>query len=472
MSEPQAINPFRLLPSVDECLRLDGLRALEVETPRALLASFVESVLDGWRMELRKGTLDAAGLEARLAAGGVERAVRSEVLAERGRGLHRAVNATGVVLHTGLGRAPIHPDAVSAMTRAAAGFCTLEVDRFTGQRNRRDQRLSLLLERATGAEAGLAVNNNAAAVLLVLQTFAAGRQAVVSRGELVEIGGSFRVPDVMVSAGVELCEVGTTNRTRIADYRAAIGERTGLLMKVHTSNFKVVGFTSEATSGELAELGTECGVPTSFDLGAGLLEPLEGGLLDGETLVRDAVASGIDVVTFSGDKLLGAPQAGLIVGKRAALEKLRANPLYRALRLDKVSIAGLEATLGIYESGRADELPARRMLVLTAEELEPRAQELARAIDALAPYQADVIPGHSQPGSGSAPGVLIDTFVVRVHHDSLGADALASALRAGTPAVFARIQDGALLLDPRTLLLGEGDEVLRVMAAVGDGREA
>jgi len=468
MSEPHAINPFRLLPSVDECLGYDGLRALEAEAPRSLLANFVEGVLDSWRGELRDGKLDAAGLEARLADGGVERGVREALRAERGRGLHRAINATGVVLHTGLGRAPIHPDAVRAMTRAAGGFCTLEVDRFSGQRNRRDQRLSTMLERATGAEAGLAVNNNAAAVLLVLQTFAGGRKAVVSRGELVEIGGSFRIPDVMLSAGVELCEVGTTNRTRLGDYRAAIGPDTGLLMKVHTSNFKVVGFTSEAGSGELAQLGTECGVVTAFDLGAGLLEPLDGDLFDGETLVRDAVASGIDVVTFSGDKLLGGPQAGLIVGKREAIEKLRANPLYRALRLDKVTIAGLEATLGLYESGRLAELPARRLLGVAAEELEPLAREIASAIDAIPQFGADVISGHSQPGSGSAPGVMLDTFLVRVRHEVLGADALGAALRASTPAVFARIQDGALLLDPRTLLPGENEELLSVIVAVGD----
>ena len=468
MSGSKATNPYRLLPSVDACLKLEGVIALESEAPRAMLAELVERVLDKWRAELKRGSLDTADLESRLEGGGIETAVASELALERGRGLHRAINATGVVLHTGLGRALVHPEVAEAMKVAAASFCTLEVDRFSGKRNRRDERLSLLLSRLTGAEAAIAVNNNAAAVLLVLQTFAGGREAVVSRGELVEIGGSFRVPDVMVRAGVTLAEVGTTNRTRIGDYRAAISERTGLLMKVHSSNFKIIGFTEEASPAELAELGAETGVTSAFDLGAGLLETVREELLEGDTLVEQAVASGVDVVTFSGDKLLGGPQAGLIVGKHEAIQALRKNPMYRALRLDKVTIAGLEATLELYERGRADELPARALLRLDEAELETKAEQLAGRLDELAGLSAQVVPGKSQPGSGSAPGVLLDTHLVRVTSDDMDEERLATALRAGSPPIFARVHDGALLLDPRTLLPGEADELVRGFAALGE----
>jgi L-seryl-tRNA(Ser) seleniumtransferase len=309
------------------------------------------------------------------------------------------------------------------MRAAAASYCVLEVDRWSGERNQRDERLSDLLRRLTGAEAGIGVNNNAGAVLLCFNTFAHGRSAIVSRGELVEIGGTFRVPDVMQRAGVELVEVGTTNRTRIADYAAALDARTGLLIKVHTSNFRVVGFTEEASAAELAELGRAHSVPTVYDLGSGLLEhagaPPIAPLLGGEPLVVDAVRSGVDVVSFSGDKLLGGPQAGLLVGRRAAIAELRKNPLYRALRLDKVALAGLETTLELVLAGRGGEIPARRMLAESAAQLRPRAEELARALGAWPELECSVCEGSSQPGSGSAPGVLLPSSVVRVRHARL-----------------------------------------------------
>ena len=459
----EAANPYRLLPSVEEVLSLSGVRALEREIERGLLAGFVAELVARWRAEIGAGELDAAGVTERLARGDLVRSLEARVQGDRQAGLVPVINATGVVLHTGLGRASVHPEAAAAMQRAAQGYCTLEVERASGERNQRDDRLGVLLTRLTGAEAGIAVNNNAAAVLLLLNTFGAGKETILSRGELVEIGGSFRMPDVMERASTKLVEVGTTNRTRLEDYRRGVTGATGLLIKVHTSNYRLVGFTEEVGAAELAALGRELGVPTAFDLGSGLLEP-EGAraltMLDGEPRVKDAVASGVDVVCFSGDKLLGGPQAGLIVGQQAPIAALRKNPLYRALRLDKVTIAGLEATLNLYLAGRADEIPARAMMLRTAAELRSVAQRLAQSIGALHGFTTAVVSERSQPGSGSAPGVFLDTFAVRVSAAGLSAGELAARLRAGEPCVFARVHDGALLVDPRTLQAREEPEVV------------
>lgn len=465
----EADNPYRLLPAVEEVLSQPAVQALVARVERGLLAGFVGEELARWRAEIASGALDAAGLRARLASGELLQALGARVCGDLGAGLVPVINVTGVVLHTGLGRASVHPEAAAAMARAAQGYCTLEVERASGERNQRDERIGVLLARLSGAEAGIAVNNNAAAVLLLLNTFGAGKETILSRGELVEIGGSFRMPDVMERASTKLVEVGTTNRTRLDDYRRALGERSGLLIKVHTSNYRLVGFTEEVGPAELAALGRERSVPTAYDLGSGRLEPGDApplALLGDEPLVRDAVASGVDVVCFSGDKLLGGPQAGLIVGRREALVRLRKNPLYRALRLDKVTIAGLEATLALYLAGRAHEIPARAMLLMPASELREVAERIARALAALPGLAAEVVPEHSQPGSGSAPGVTIDTFAVKVRAQGLSAGELAARLRAGEPCVFARVHDGALLLDPRTLHPGEEAALLRAFAGL------
>lgn len=460
---------FRLLPGVDEALRLAGVARLMASTGRGEVTALVRRALDGLREEITEGRLDAAGLAERLGADELAKRVEALFSADRQLGLQRVINASGVVLHTGLGRAPVHPEVAAHMAQVASGYCVLEVERATGERNKRDDQLSRLLQRVTGCEAAIAVNNNAAAVFLCLQTFASGGEAVVSRGELVEIGGSFRVPDVMTRAGVRLVEVGTTNRTRAADYRNAKTDATGLLLKVHTSNFRVVGFTEEVSMEDLAALGRELGLPAIFDLGSGLFEqeglaPL--GELGAETDVRIAVASGLDAVTFSGDKLFGGPQAGLIVGKKATIAALRKNPIYRAMRLDKATLAGLEGTLRLILDGRGDEIPSRRMLRLTAEELKPRAEALAARLDAIAGLSAEAVAEKSQPGSGSAPDVFLDTWAVRVVCDRHSPDALARRLRMGEPGVFTRIQDGALLCDPRTLLEGEEDALVGTFEAV------
>jgi L-seryl-tRNA(Ser) seleniumtransferase len=467
MSTPAA---YRLLPSVEEALlRLEPIVREQAAGPtaRERAATLVRELLDSYRAAIKAGTLDEPGLRGRLAQGELERAFRALLLREARAGLARVVNATGVVLHTGLGRAAVHPEVASAMRTAAESYVLLEVDRATGQRNERDQHLSKQLVQLTGAEAAIAVNNNAAAVYLVLSTFAHGaREVVVSRGELVEIGGSFRVPDVMARAGVTLREVGTTNRTHLRDYEQAIGERTALLMKIHTSNFRVRGFVHEVDPRELAELAHARRLACAFDLGSGLLDPAQAPPLVGlgdEPKLSQAVASGCDLVTFSGDKLLGAPQAGLIVGRREAVAQLRKNPIYRALRLDKVTLAGLEATFELMLQGRGGELPVRRMLLATAEQLRPAAERLARELARIPGLSAEVRASQSQPGSGSAPDVFLPTFAVRVVSAKLSEEELAARLRAGEPCVFARVQEGALLLDPRTLL--EGD-LERLVAAV------
>jgi L-seryl-tRNA(Ser) seleniumtransferase len=471
-------NPFRLLPQVDEVLAREAVAPLVERAGRDVLRGFVQDLLGAWRGELAEGLLDAEGLVARLEGSleprGLVASLARRVAEEEGRGVVPAVNVTGVVLHTGLGRAPQHPEVAAAMAAAAGGYCVLEVDRFTGQRNRRDDRLSELFARLIGCEAAIAVNNNAAACILALTTFAAGKETILSRGELVEIGGSFRMPDVMEQAGTKLVGVGATNRTRIADYKNALGTDTGLLLKVHRSNFAIVGFTEETGMDELATLAAAHGLPSVYDLGAGFLNtgisglsPVDG--LEGEPLLSDAIASGCDVVTFSGDKLFGGPQAGILAGNAGAIEDMRRHPLYRALRLDKVSLAGLEKTCELYLAGRGDEVPARAMMRRTQEELQETAQSLAKGLAALpngADFIAEVVADQSQPGSGSAPGIYLDTFVVRLVHKRLSAAELGAKLRAGEPPVFARISEDALVLDPRTLLAGDYERLLAALSCV------
>ncbi len=447
-------NPYRLLPSVDELLR----SAADLEGP---VTELVPRVLDSARARIKAGAWKAPEVERWIAGDGPLGELRSALSLEQRRGVVKCVNATGVVLNTGLGRAPVHPEAAEAMAAAAGSFCVLEVDRETAKRNRRDDRTSELLSRLLGAEAGIAVNNCAAAVLITLQTFAGGKSCILSRGELVEIGGSFRMPAVMERAGVQLVEVGTTNRTRVADYAEAVDEHTGLLLKVHTSNYRVVGFQEEVTPEQLAKLGTDRGLPTAYDLGSGLLDApgcASLGFLGDEPPVRAALDDGVDLVMFSGDKLFGGPQAGMLVGKRETIEALRKNPLYRALRLDKVALAGLEKTLELLLSGRGDELPARALLLREPKLLESAASALAQRLQALdLALEIDTVPEQSQPGSGSAPDVYLDTTCVRVKPRQESAESLSTRLRRVDPPIFVRIREDALLLDPRTLLPGDED---------------
>ena len=473
-------NPFRLLPQVDEVLARPAVAPLVERAGRDLLTRFVQELFSEWRTEIANGDLDAAGLRERLEGTleprGLLAALARKVYEEGGRGVVPAVNVAGVVLHTGLGRAPVHPEAAAAMAAAAGGYCVLEVDRFSGARNRRDNRLSELLARLVGCEAAIAVNNNAAACVLALSTFAKGKETILSRGELVEIGGSFRMPDVMEQAGTKLVGVGATNRTRLADYKNAITTETGMLLKVHRSNFAMIGFTEETEMDEIADLARVHGLPSVYDLGAGFLNEGVPGLspilgLEGEPLLADAIHSGADVVTFSGDKLFGGPQAGILAGNRGAIEDVRRHPLYRAMRLDKVALAGLEKTCELYLSGRGDEIPARALMRRAKPELTAAAEGLARRLGALDLFRrgdasVDCIDGTSQPGSGSAPGIELPTKLVRVSPKDGGAQQLSAALRAGSPPVFARLQDDVLLLDPRGLLVGDDERLLAAFAAL------
>jgi L-seryl-tRNA(Ser) seleniumtransferase len=400
------------------------------------------------------------------------------------------VNATGVVLHTNLGRAVLAPGAAAAVAEAAAAYSDLELDLASGRRGDRLGAVGALLARAAGAEAGLAVNNNAAAVLLIANTFAgrrptadepAGsatessvgpaspREVVISRGELVEIGGSFRVPEVMERAGVRLVEVGTTNRTRASDYAAAIGPRTGLLLKVHRSNFEQRGFVEETPLEALVELGLERGVPVAEDLGSATLLDLRDRGLPPESYAPARVAAGADLVCFSGDKLLGGPQAGLVLGREAAVAELRRNPLARALRLDKLSLAALDWTLRAVLDGRAEtEIPVVRQLAEPLEQVEARARVLAaRLLKAVGPrLEVAVEPARSPVGGGSLPGFELDTWVVSLR-DAAGAARLAARLRHAPVPVLSRVRDDRVLLDPRTLL--PGDEADIDAALGGDG---
>jgi L-seryl-tRNA(Ser) seleniumtransferase len=370
-------------------------------------------------------------------------------------GLSSVVNATGVVLHTNLGRAPLPEEAVRAAGRAARGYADLEVDRETGRRGRRTARAEFLLTALTGAEDALVVNNNAAALLLILATLARRKDVVVSRGELIEIGGEFRLPEIMAASGARLTEVGTTNRTRLTDYRRALSDRTGLVLKVHPSNYRVIGFAEAPDVGALADLAHRNEVPLVHDVGSGLLRRTRGVPRE-EPAVADSLAAGADLVCFSGDKLLGGPQAGLVVGAGDLVGRLRRHPIARAVRLDGMRVAALETVLGMYARGRREDLPAWRYIGAGVAELRARARRIADALPG-----GEVVRGESVAGGGSLPGFGIPSAVVRV--PVARPERLAARLRVGNPPVFCRVADDALLFDLRTVDPGEEDRLLRAI---------
>ncbi|HVR70302.1 MAG TPA: L-seryl-tRNA(Sec) selenium transferase, partial [Vicinamibacteria bacterium] len=395
----------RRLPSVDEVLRDDEVRDLETRHGRELLLRHVRPLLDEARSLAGRG--DEAGLTAALADLPARLGARLETAAAPS--LTTVINATGVVIHTNLGRAPLPAAAAARVADIAASYSNLEFDLESGERGARETHAEGRLRALLGAEAAVVVNNNAAAVLLAVNTLAEGREVVVSRGELVEIGGSFRMPDVLRKGGARLREVGTTNRTRLADYEAAIGPETGLVLKVHPSNFRIVGFTEAPSLAELAALARARNVPLVEDLGSGALSPLPPPFE--EPAVAASLRTGADLVTFSGDKLVGGPQAGLAVGRQPVVDALRRNPLYRALRVDKMTLAALDAVLAAHEEGRAArEVPVVRMLWLSAEDVRRRAEPLAAALAAEVPgLEARVVAGSSAAGGGAAPGTDVPT---------------------------------------------------------------
>jgi L-seryl-tRNA(Ser) seleniumtransferase len=439
----------RIIPSIDRLRQRPAVRDLEVRYGGPAVVGALRAAAARLRTELNApDRADAPESDEDAAARLETDAARTLAVALDTR-LRPVINATGVIVHTNLGRAPLAAEALARVTDAASGYVSIEYDLEAGRRGRRDVHAEPLLRHLTGAEAALVVNNNAAGTLLILTALAQGREVIVSRGELVEIGGGFRVPDIMRQSGAVLREVGTTNRTRAADYAAAINDRTALLLRVHPSNFTIEGFTTRPSLVELREIAARHAIPLVEDLGSGLLEAAEAAL--DEPTVEASLRAGVDLVAFSGDKLLGGPQAGLIVGRHTLVETLRTHPLLRALRADKLTYAALEGTLALYARGVArDHVPVAEMLARTSESLDARAQALAAAIRP-AGIDAEVIDGHSAIGGGSAPGARLSTKLVAMTAPGLSADALLAMLRTMTPPVVARIEDDRVVLDLRTV---------------------
>ena len=478
----------RQLPSVDALLRRAQAEGLLSGVPPALAVQLARQAIEQLRRRLaddQPASQPRGGPGPRGPAGPAEQALRC--LGElagmyRRRRLQPVINATGVILHTNLGRAPLPQPAVEAAARAASGYSNLELDLETGRRGRREERLEELLSALTGAEAAFVVNNNAAAVLLVLSATCSGREVIISRGELIEIGGEFRLPDVMMQSGCRLVEVGTTNRTRRSDYERAIGPHTAAILKAHTSNYRIVGFTESVPPAELAELAHRHGLLMLEDLGSGCLVDTRRYGLAPEPTVAQAVAAGVDAVTFSGDKLLGGPQAGIVVGRREVVERVRRHPLARAVRLDKMTVAALEAVLELYARGALEELPVWAALACPLARLEDRARELAQRLRAMAPqlspggaWRLDVVPAASTVGGGSLPGEVLESRALRLTPARPGAslERLARALRTGRPPVVGRVEEGGLLLDLRTVLPEQDPQLAEaVCRALGEVEEA
>lgn len=447
-------DPRRGLPSVDRLLQDPAVQALLTRAPRNLVVAAARDAVAA----ARSGREVPVDWGAEVAERVARRAAPS---------LHPVLNATGVVLHTNLGRAPLAAAAVQAIREVAPGYSTLEFDAASGSRGSRSDHCAALLAELAGAEDALVVNNAAGALVLCLNAIAAGREVILSRGELIEIGGSFRIPEILEKSGALLREVGTTNRTHLDDYRRAISERTGAVLTVHRSNFEQSGFVATPDPAELAALARAAKVAYLHDVGSGLLADLSPWGLTTEPRVPDAVASGADLVIFSGDKLLGGPQAGCLVGRAELVERARKNPFARALRADKLTLAALEATLSLYRDPAAAvrEIPVLRMLTLSQDELAGRAEALLSHLaplrpSALAPSPTGAIaplppcvlaPGQSAVGGGSFPGAVLPTTLVSVDPGELGAARLALLLRLGSPPVVARVADDRVLLDPRTL---------------------
>jgi L-seryl-tRNA(Ser) seleniumtransferase len=433
---------------------------VEASEPGALTA-IARRVVDEERSRLAAGADPLS--DAELAEAVV---TRLEDLGDPGLTIPPAViNATGVILHTGLGRAPLPEDAARAAARVATGYVDLEVDRETGRRGRRSARAELLATALTGAQDGLVVNNGAAGLLLTLAALARGKQVLVSRGELIEIGGEFRIPDIMAASGTHLVEVGTTNRTRVSDYRSALSPKVALILKVHPSNYRVVGFTAGPSCSDLAMLARSAGVPFVYDLGSGLLDHVPGFPSD-EPSAAAALAEGADLVVFSGDKLLGGPQAGIVLGRGELVAKLRRHPIARAVRIDKMQAAALERVLAAHAAGRRHDLPVWRMLLEPDAAVRTRAERLARALDGEL-SGAHVATCESTVGGGSLPGYAIPSHGVEVR--VADPSATAARLRTGSPSVFCRVTERGVLLDARTV----GDEEIGDLArAIQYAREA
>jgi L-seryl-tRNA(Ser) seleniumtransferase len=485
---------FRKLPSVDELMRSASIASLMAAQGHAPVTDALRVVLDRVRAEIALGELDEAGVE--LALAGLENAVQRQVHMALARSLRPVINATGVILHTNLGRAPLAEAALDHLRETAAAYSNLEFDLESGSRGRRDVHVDRLFRKllnedgvmtpdqpGSAAPRGVAqdrpgssalvrtdistivVNNNAAAVLLALNTLAEGGEVVISRGELVEIGGSFRIPDVMAKSGAILREVGTTNRTRISDYEQAVNDRTRLLLRVHRSNFEITGFTEEPSTADLVALARKRNLPLMEDLGSGALFDLRAVGITGEPGVLDSLRNGVDVVTYSGDKLLGGPQAGLLSGRQELIARMRSNSLFRALRVDKLTYAALEATLLAYVKRDHDSIPTLRMMRLSREEIGGRAEALAAQLSS-PKLKGEILDGESIVGGGAAPSAVLATRLLALSCTGFSADELAAKLRESDPPVIARVEEARVLLDLRTVFPEQDHSIVEALGRI------
>jgi len=467
-SKKDTNNLLRNIPSVDEILSLSETQSLLEKYPRRLVVSTIRQVLEGIRGQLLATNSQSSHVDTSL--DNITESLK-EFLGQAARpSLRPLINATGVVIHTNLGRSLLADAAVEQMNAIAAGYSNLEFDLSAGRRGSRYVHVEEILRQLTGAEAALIVNNNAAAVLLVLDTLARGKEVIVSRGQLVEIGGSFRIPDIMARSGAQLVEVGTTNRTHPADYERAITENTAFLMKVHTSNFHIIGFTSEVPLADLVALGKRHGLPVVEDLGSGCFVDLSRYGLLKEPTVQEALQAGADIVTFSGDKLLGGPQAGIILGRDKFIGQVRNNPLNRALRIDKLTLASLEATLRLYldEEGAVKQIPTLRLLTMPIAEINRKALQLYRrltkvAVDHLSLLVIDV---DSQVGGGALPLQKLPSRAVAVQPKGFSVTELEARMRSLSRPVIGRIENDQFIMDMRTVSTEEIPHIVEAVKAV------
>jgi L-seryl-tRNA(Ser) seleniumtransferase len=461
---PQQQTLLRRLPGVDSlmelCTRADFLK----DIPPTVVVNSIRRVIDERRQAILNAdpAIDENSLRDSRMIDAVKEAVSIAMLPN----LRHTINATGVVVHTNLGRSLLAPQVVANLVTIASRYSNLEYDLSVGKRGSRYSNVEDLICEISGAEAAMVVNNNAGAVLLCLETIARNKEVIVSRGELVEIGGSFRVPDVMLKSGSILKEVGTTNRTHLKDYQNAIGPNTGLLLKVHTSNYSVVGFTAEVSLRQLVDLGADCQLPVMEDLGSGtFIDFSKYGLLK-EPTVQESVTSGADVITFSGDKLLGGPQAGVVVGKQRIVDQVKKNPLTRALRIDKLTLAALEGTLRLYrdEEKAARSIPTLRMIMLPLQEIQNRARQLANALKTLGDdrLRVQLIEGSSKTGGGALPLMELPSLCVGIQIEGLSPNALEKRMRDNDPPIIGRIENDLFLMDPRTI---QEDEIAMIETA-------
>lgn len=460
---------YRLLPSVDELLKSADLADLVSREGQPAVAESIRAVLAHLREQVSSGTLTSQSA-VDLAVANLPQAIARHLAHTMEFSLRPVINASGVILHTNLGRAPLAEAALKRINEVAGRYSNLEFDIAAGERGKRDVHIEGLFSRLLNQEGvsgirTIAVNNCAAAVMLALNTLAEGGEVIVSRGELVEIGGSFRVPDVMAKSGAILREVGTTNRTRLADYERAINEKTRLLLRVHRSNFAIIGFTEQPTLEELAALGRKHNIPVMEDLGGGALVPLRA-LGVNESGVMESLRAGVDLVTYSGDKMLGGPQAGLLSGREELVKSLRSNPLFRALRVDKLTYAALEGTLLEYVRQNHDAIPFARMMRLSPKEIRHRAEALQAQLSSATSLKTEIISGESLVGGGSAPTSSLPTHLLAVTAQSLSADELATRLRQGQPPIVARVEDGRVLLDLRTVFPFEEQAIAEALLAI------